>query len=387
MDNLVKLIGDQIGPDVVNSLGNLTGESEQATSSAVNAAIPTLIGMISKQGATSSGAGQLLDLMNNQPADMDVTGNLLGLLGDDSKRSAMSTAGNGILSSLMGGGSTSGVLDLITKTAGLKSGSSSMLMSLVAPFVIGMVKNKLMGSGGGGLNAGSLMSLLGGQSQFLGSSAPAGLTDLLGVSNLADLGGSAGAAVSSAKAEVGDRVGAVGDRVGDAVGGAVGSATASVDRAVDGVSDRVEAGAAKASGGLPRWLLPLIGLLALLAIVFYACGGSGTPDMSSIDMPAAVCDNVGGLTDAIGGLPDITADTETSVLSDGLGKVTSVLGLISGAGIEVPGVGAVEEAVGAVEGLLGGVGDTIGDASDQVGEAVGGIRTAGESFAGGISCN
>lgn len=385
-----KLIGDQIGPDVVSSLGNLTGESEQVASSAINAAVPTLIGLMSKQGASSSGAGQLLDLMNNQPAGMDVAGNFLGLLGDDTQRNAMSTAGNGILSSLMGGGSTSGVLDLITKTAGLKSGSSSMLMSLIAPFVIGMIKNKLMGGGGGGLNAGSLMGLLGGQSQFLKSSAPSGLTDLLGVSNFADLGGSVG---SSATAAIGDQVGAVGDAVGaagDRVGDAVGGAAARVDHAVDGAADRVEAGAAKASGGLPRWLLPLVGLLALLAILFYACGGRGAPDMPSVDlpaMPAVVCDNVGGLTDTIGGLPEITADTETSVLSDGLGKVTGVLGMIAGAGVEVPGLSAVEDAVGTIEGLIGSAGDTLGDASDQVGEAVGGLQTAGESFAGGISCN
>lgn len=383
MDNLIKLIGDQVGPDAMSSLVGLTGETEQATGSAVNAAIPALIGLMSKQGASSAGAGQLVDLMNNQSGDMDITGNFAGLLGNESSRNQLSNAGGGILSSLLGGGSTSGLFDLITRTAGLKSGSSSMLMSLLAPFVIGMVKKKLLGSGGGGLNAGSLMSLLGGQSKFLESSAPAGLAGLLGMNSFADLGETSTSATSSMASGVSDRVESTVDRVEQ-----------KADRVSERVGDSVESTTAKASGGLPKWLLPLAAILALGFILYSCLGGrSASVDVPSVDtpnisMPAAVCDNMSGLSDAIGGLPEsVDADTETSGLTGIISTVSGIVAKIADAGVPVPGLDALQSAITTIEGLLGGAGDTLGDAAGEVGEAVGGLRTAGEGLVSGAGCN
>lgn len=65
-----------------------------------------------------------------------------------------------------------------------KSGSS--LLGMLAPIVMGFLGKTLKSQGG--FNAGGLTSLLLGQKDFIKSALPSGLTSLLGVSNLDDLG-------------------------------------------------------------------------------------------------------------------------------------------------------------------------------------------------------
>jgi hypothetical protein len=177
MENLIKLIGEQLTPDVVRSLGNLSGTTPAQTKSAIGAIVPSLVGALAKQGATPAGAQQVLDLVGKQTDGANILGNLTGLLGNATQGQGLLSSGAGIVSSLMGSGAGN-VLNTIASTAGISGSGATSLLQRIAPVALAVV-GKLIG--GGKLNAGSLSSLLGGQTDFVKAAAPRGVLDALGI--------------------------------------------------------------------------------------------------------------------------------------------------------------------------------------------------------------
>jgi len=119
MDSLIELIGKQISPEVVQSLGALAGDAGQSL--------------------LSSGAG--------------------------------------IVSSLLGGNATR-ITNIISSLAGIKEGSASKLLQGIAPIALATVGKVVKGSN---LNASGLANLLGGQKNLVKAAVPAGLADALGI--------------------------------------------------------------------------------------------------------------------------------------------------------------------------------------------------------------
>jgi len=179
------MLGKQVTPGVLGQLSGMMGESEDATGKAVQAALPSLMGAMVSKGSTESGAQELLDLMNNQPDDLDVTGVLGNLLGDQGSTSRLAEQGGSIVSGLLGNKSR-GMFDMIASVAGIKKEGDSSMMGMLAPIAMGMVRKQLGLGGGGGMNVSGLMSMLGGQSKFVEAAAPAGLSSLMGISGFGD---------------------------------------------------------------------------------------------------------------------------------------------------------------------------------------------------------
>jgi len=145
------MLGKQVTPGVLGQLSGMMGESEDATGKAVQAALPSLMGAMVSKGSTESGAQELLDLMNNQPDDLDVTGVLGNLLGDQGSTSRLAEQGGSIVSGLLGNKSR-GMFDMIASVAGIKKEGDSSMMGMLAPIAMGMVRKQLGLGGGGGMN-------------------------------------------------------------------------------------------------------------------------------------------------------------------------------------------------------------------------------------------
>lgn len=177
MDNLVELIGKQLSPQVVQSLGQLAGTTKDQTQGALGAIVPSLVGAISNQGSTAGGAQQILNLLGKQTGGDNLLGNLAGMLtGGDSTQGLLSS-GAGIVSSLLGG-NASKIINTVASLVGVKEGSISTILQSVAPLVLASV-GKLVKDGN--LNAAGLASLLAGQKGFVKASIPAGLAGTLGL--------------------------------------------------------------------------------------------------------------------------------------------------------------------------------------------------------------
>ena len=179
MVNIIDLLKGQLGSAAINKVAELIGENPSNTSSAMNTIIPSLLGGLVQKGATQDGASSILDMLNNDKHDGGMFNNLLGLLGNGSKTSALMKAGSIALPFILGG-KKAGITSLITQMTGLGSKSSSSLMSLIAPMVLGMI-GKQVKSKGMGLSG--LMELLSGQKEHVADALPAEMSSLLGFGN------------------------------------------------------------------------------------------------------------------------------------------------------------------------------------------------------------
>ena len=155
--NLLDLLKGQLtSGNTMDVISNLLGENKTATKSGLDAILPTLLGSVIQKGATTSGASGLMDMIKLGGHDGSVLDNIGGMLGGGDKTTRFLNSGSGILTSLLGD-KLGGVASLIGGLSGLKSGSTSSLLQMAAPLVMGMI-----GKHSAGQSTSGLMSMLAG---------------------------------------------------------------------------------------------------------------------------------------------------------------------------------------------------------------------------------
>ncbi|MFM9025333.1 MAG: DUF937 domain-containing protein [Planctomycetaceae bacterium] len=140
--NIVDLISSQLSGDVIGKLGGLIGADQSQTQTATNAAVPALLGLFGKMASTNSGADQLAKAMGG--LDLGMLGNLAGALGG-SQASSIGSLGSSLLGSLLGGNTTSKVVETVASFAGMKPGIMRTLLGYLTPIVLGMVAKQFTG--------------------------------------------------------------------------------------------------------------------------------------------------------------------------------------------------------------------------------------------------
>lgn len=393
MDNLLALVSEQINPDFISKASDLIGESEDSTQSAVTAMLPALMGAVAQKGSTEGGAADLMQMLSNQSGVGGTIENVADILGDAESSRGLLDSGNSLVSGLLGD-NVGGMVGMIARFAGIGEESSSKLLGLVMPLVMSVLGKKALGSG---LDVGSLMGLLGGQKDFIGAAMPSGL-DLGAVSGLMpDLPN-----VNIPNMTVPDVDMPTINEMPDLNVPEINANFNTPDVNMPDVSaPNVSVPELNASGGLPKWLLPLIGLVVLAGLLWWFLGGGTTPDVGvpdvnvdvpavelDTDMMASACEGVGSITGAIDGLGEITADTEAGAVSSVIATVRGAFDQLSGiAGIaSMAGFSQIGEAIATVEGLLDGVEGVLGDRAAEVSAAVGSISNSVSGVAGGLSC-
>ncbi|MCE2799589.1 MAG: DUF937 domain-containing protein [Planctomycetaceae bacterium] len=236
--NLMDLVKTAINTSgVADQIGSAVGLEKSKTNSAIEAAIPVLLGGLMKKASTPTGASELSNIFKKQDAEPSILDNL-GSLVSGGANSKLLGLGTSLLPMLLGSSQAS-IVSVLMKLLGLGDKSVLGLLGSLAPIVMGVVGKQAKSAGG--FDASILTNLLGGQNNFLSSALP---NELKGVMGLADLGKAAS----------------------DAVSGAARTATQTAQKTV--------AQAAPASNPL-GWLLPLLALAALgfLAWNFGLFGG------------------------------------------------------------------------------------------------------------------
>jgi OmpA-OmpF porin, OOP family len=127
-----------------------------------------------------------------------VFGNLGSLVGERSMDSVIKY-GQTLLTSLFGGKLNS-VVDLISRSSGIKSNSATSLLGMLAPLLMGLLRGETVSRGS---SQAGLTKLLMDQKDTIARLAPAGLSNALGLTSLADLGSSIKTAGASAAQDVG----------------------------------------------------------------------------------------------------------------------------------------------------------------------------------------
>ena len=165
MSGLLDLVKGAIDSGVVNKAATQLGTSPDKAESAIDAALPLLLGALGRNAAEPQGAQSLHRALERDHADnnpLSVLGDVLGGqgLGD----------GNAILGHIFGGRQERASLG-VSRAAGIDSGNASQLMAMLAPVVMSILGSQMKQRG---LDSGGLGGLLGQERQRIEEDKGAG---------------------------------------------------------------------------------------------------------------------------------------------------------------------------------------------------------------------
>ncbi|MDF1695681.1 MAG: OmpA family protein [Saprospiraceae bacterium] len=252
--NLLDMLKDQVTGSLAKQAGEFLGESEENVASGLGGIFPALLGSVINKSSEPQGATGLMDMIGG--LDLDMLGDIGGLFGGGaSSVNGLLSSGGGIIESLLGD-KVGGVVEMISKVSGLKSGSSSSLLSMAAPFLMGIIGKQIKGKG-----LSFLTDLLMGQKDHVKAALPAGMGGLLGFSDMAKnmtgaLSGTAGAAAGATSSALND--------ISSSVKSTAGSISTGTENLAKDVSSSVSTAANTGMSWL-KWALPLV-LVGALAI-------------------------------------------------------------------------------------------------------------------------
>ncbi len=177
--NILDLVKSQIGAQGIEAIAGMLGENKDNAAIASNSSMATILATLMQQAGSNNGGGAagILDMITKGNHDGSLFDNLGGLLSNPDTANSLTSAGGGIIQSLLGN-KASGIVDLIASISGIKSGSANSLLNIVAPLVLGMLGKQTANGGVSGL-----LNLLMGQGDFVKSALPAGISSLLGFNN------------------------------------------------------------------------------------------------------------------------------------------------------------------------------------------------------------
>ena len=185
VQNIIALLKDQLNDNLLGKIAGILGENKSGVTAAVGSALPALLLGLMKKGTEPGGAEGLFRTLQEGKHDGGILDNLGGVLGGGSATTNLLSSGKALLGSIFGD-KAGGLGDLIASAGGISKNSGSSLLGILAPIVMGFLGKTLKSQGG--FNASGLMSLLLGQKDFIKGALPSGVTNLLGVSDLGNLG-------------------------------------------------------------------------------------------------------------------------------------------------------------------------------------------------------
>jgi hypothetical protein len=161
MSSILESLSQQLGGNTLRQIGQQIGVDDARAGAAVAAAVPLLLGALSRNASQPRGAEALFGALGRDH-DGSILDDLAGFL-----PGASSGSGAGILRHVLGDrGDT--VASNLGRATGLDTGKTLALLATLAPIVMGALGRMQRQQG---LNAGGLASLLGGESDGLGRQA------------------------------------------------------------------------------------------------------------------------------------------------------------------------------------------------------------------------
>lgn len=175
MSQIFDSIKGLITPDLISKASSFLGEKDSNVTSAVTSMIPTLLGSLLKKGDSPEVQSVLKDASAQNTSIQSQLGNLFSGKSD----AATQNIGNNFLTSLLGN-KVSDFTSEISKSSGISQGSSSKLLSMIAPLIASFLGSKMSSGNGGGFNLSSILGMLNSEKGGLASMIPAGLSALFG---------------------------------------------------------------------------------------------------------------------------------------------------------------------------------------------------------------
>ncbi len=163
MQDLIQSLMGELDGSPMNQLSAQLGADTGSTQTAVQAALPVLLGALAKNSASSTGANDLSGALDRDH-DGSILDDLGGFLGNPSQ-----VAGEGILRHVLGQKQPA-VESGIGKATGMDTNQIAKLLPILAPIVMGYLGKQKRQQG---LDASALASLLGTQQRQAQAQNPA----------------------------------------------------------------------------------------------------------------------------------------------------------------------------------------------------------------------
>jgi hypothetical protein len=160
--NLTGLLEDALGGNTVDQISQTIGADQSTTSSAIQAALPLLLGGLARNSQSDEGAESLYGALvqDHDGSVLDDPGNLVS--------NYESGSGLGILGHIFGGQQNT-VEQGVSQASGLDMSKVMPLLAILAPMVMGALGRTQREQG---LGAGDLAGLLGGATRQTASNSP-----------------------------------------------------------------------------------------------------------------------------------------------------------------------------------------------------------------------
>jgi outer membrane protein OmpA-like peptidoglycan-associated protein len=173
--NLMTELMNDFRGDSLSSIASAVGESPSTTHGAIAAALPALIGGLANKASTTDQASNLLDLIARNKIDSDTFATASSAVRAPGGINSLMNVGRPLLDAIFGNRSGA-INDWVAARSGVSRSSSSSLLSIALPVVLGVIAKRLRSTG---WSASNLMRLMADQRGYL-QDAPAGLAGVLG---------------------------------------------------------------------------------------------------------------------------------------------------------------------------------------------------------------
>ena len=168
--SVVSMVMQYFNPSIIDRMAGAFGESRDSAQKAVFAGVPALLAGFADFAAQPGGADRLASAARQQ--DIGILHNLPNVIGGSGLES-VSDKGRTMLSLMLGGQASEGLIEAVAKHAGLGQQSAANMISLLAPVVMAVLGHHQASQG---LDAAGLARFLADQNSAIAGALPSGLT-------------------------------------------------------------------------------------------------------------------------------------------------------------------------------------------------------------------
>lgn len=316
--NILEMAKGALGGSVLDQLGGLLGEGREGTQSALDGALPAILGGL-MQSASAPGGADTLSRMADE-ADGGLLDDIGGLVSNNS--GMLMTLGAPLLAMLFGG-KQDGLIATIARLAGIRGGSAGMLLKVVAPLIMSMLGKKKKELS---LNTDQFKTMLMDQREHVASAMPADVSQSLGFGSFLN---------AQAEPSAADVAPVAAETSAPNVGG----------------YEPTEPAAKSGGGGLLKTLLPvaLIAALGYFGYTQFAGGPDATEMVAAQEGVSTITENVTSVTDSLSGITDVDSAKAAAE------TITGATGALDGINLDTMGEAGKTQVEGMMGGLIGGI--------------------------------
>lgn len=311
--NMMKMATGALTPVIANKLAGALGVPEGIVRKVLSVGLPVLLAAFMKRGASPEGQQALKSAMDQMPENpLSALGDMLG--GDADSVRSVSKDGASMLGSILGGSSSSSLVDTLARYVGGNKETVAGLLGVAGAGALGTMKSTARDKG---LDTAGILKLMASQKDEIAAAIPADLAGSLGGTGLVPTD-----ILSAAKA------------------------TKSVS------ASTAAATATKRSGGLTKWILAAAAVLFLIWLVpQFLGGGNDASDVATsttldgVDLGASLTSTLGSLSETLSGVTDAgTAQSALDALTSAQASLSDLQSTVGSLGAE--GQAAISALVG-----------------------------------------